>query len=226
MKLYVLSDVDKELKRVLESVMPDYDYYGDNGRTMNAMQQSTQSLQQSWSECATKLSAIARQFSAATGGASVSAIQEIQNSIQDRFSGLSNVFPDTSRSKLTNEKKAEIRRLVDVGASLQGIEALHFAAAKYKTEDLFDLLIDEYGMDVNSPDEKRERRPLHVAATSTKNVDGLRILLAKGANKNLTNIEGETALQEMNDAEFSGYSAFAGGTWQDTAEIRRLLNEN
>jgi hypothetical protein len=42
----------------------------------------------------------------------------------------------------------------------------------------------------------------------------------------LENIEGETALQEMNDAEFSGYSAFAGGTWQDTAEIRRLLNEN
>ena len=49
-KLYVLSDVDKELKRVLESVMPDYDYYGYNGRTMNAMQQSTQSLQQSWSD--------------------------------------------------------------------------------------------------------------------------------------------------------------------------------
>ena len=64
---------------------------------------------------------------------------------------------------------------------------------------------------------------MHVAATSTKSVDGLRILLAKGANKNLTNIEGETPLQEMNDAEFSGYSAFAGGTWQDTAEIRRLL---
>ena len=34
-KKYVPSDVDKELMQVIESLKPDFDWYGDNGRTIN-----------------------------------------------------------------------------------------------------------------------------------------------------------------------------------------------
>jgi len=102
-------------------------------------------------------------------------------------------------SKLTGEKKAEIQQLVDQGADLRGINALHLAASMYKTNDLFDLLIDTHEMNMEQFDDIG-RRPLHVAACCS-NIDAVRILLAKGAEKNGKNAEGQTALEEMNGSQ-------------------------
>ena len=195
-KRHVWSEEDKELERVLKSVMPDYDYYGDGGRTMNAMQQSTTSLQQSVSDLASFISAIAP---TARSSPSVQRLQEVSDRLGDSF-------PDTNRSRLTDEKKRDIRRLVDSGASLSGIEALNMAAQNYKNDDLFDLLIDKYGMDVNATEDKHGRRPLHFAATSGKNVAAVRILLSKGADKKIQDNDGQTALEEMNNMERNGMS--------------------
>jgi hypothetical protein len=97
-------------------------------------------------------------------------------------------------SKLTSEVKSKIRILVDDGANLNGIDALHHAAAWYREQDLFDLLVDEYGMSMEKFDDNG-RRPIHIAA-GCGNTDAVRILLAKGADKNGRNVEGQTALQE------------------------------
>jgi hypothetical protein len=98
-------------------------------------------------------------------------------------------------SKLTTDVKSKIRTLVvDDGANLNGIDALHHAAAWYREQDLFDLLVDEYGMSMESFDDNG-RRPIHIAA-GCGNTDAIRILLAKGADKNGRNVEGQTALQE------------------------------
>jgi len=213
-KRHVWTQEDKELERVLKSVMPDYDYYEDGGRTMNAMQQSTTSLQQSVSDLASFISAIAP-----TAGSSPS-VQRLREA-SDR---LGDIFPDTNSSRLTDEKKRDIRRLVEAGASLSGIEALNMAAQNYKNNDLFDLLIDEYGMDINATEDKYGRRPLHFAATSGKNVAAVRILLSKGADKTIQDHDGQTALEEMNNMEQNGMSMFCQNrNYQDTIAIRRLL---
>lgn len=97
-------------------------------------------------------------------------------------------------SKLTSEVKSKIRTLVDDGANLNGIDALHHAAAWYREKDLFDHLVDEYGMSMEHFDDNGQR-PIHIAA-GCGNTDAVRILLAKGADKNGRNVEGQTALQE------------------------------
>ena len=142
-------------------------------------------------------------------------LREKMNDLSNKIEALSNLFPD-GRSKLTDEKKMEIKRLVDAGASLSGITALHLAAAMYKEGDLFHLLIDEYSMDVEAYDDVG-RKPIHVAACM-KNLNAVRVLIAKGADKKSKNKEGDTALEEMNKDEML---RFAGG--EDAVQIRRLL---
>lgn len=106
-------------------------------------------------------------------------------------------FPDPNRSKLTDEKKAEIQRLVDAGASLARVDALHIAASHYKQQDLFDLLIDAYGVGIEDPDHTSlSSPPLHVAAC-VGNCEAVEILLAKGADKKSRNGKGRTASQEV-----------------------------
>jgi ribosomal protein L12E/L44/L45/RPP1/RPP2 len=102
-------------------------------------------------------------------------------------------------SKLTSEKKMEIQRLVDGGADLNGISALHHVSTNYKDRDLFDLLIDDYGMSVEQFDHIG-RRPIHIAACFT-NVEAVRLLLEKGADRDGKNKEGQTALQELNESQ-------------------------
>ena len=106
-------------------------------------------------------------------------------------------IPDPKRSKLTEEKRAEIKRLIDAGASLSRVDALHISSSFYKQSDLFDLLIDEYGLGVEDPDHTSlSSPPLHVAAC-TGNCQAIEILLAKGAVRKSRNSKGRTALQEV-----------------------------
>jgi len=120
---------------------------------------------------------------------------------QDYYGGASSslfgAVVDPNRSKLSDEKRAEIKRLVDAGASLSNVDALHLAASYYKQRDLFDLLIDEYGLGVEDPDhDSLMSRPLHVSAC-LGNCEAIEILLAKGADKKSRNQKGRTALQEV-----------------------------
>ena len=126
---------------------------------------------------------------------------------------------------MTTEKKATIRRLVDEGADLRGIDALHLVSASYKERDLFDLLIDEYGMSVEAFD-KIGRRPIHVAACC-KNPDAVRILISKGADKNALNKEGQTALEDAGQEQRSAndFARIFGGSSHDAAlnQVRNIL---
>jgi ankyrin repeat protein len=126
---------------------------------------------------------------------------ELTDVIKSLFpDSLPNIFVNTydpNRSKLSDEKKAEIKRLVDAGASLSNIDALHLAASHYKEPDLFDLLIDEYGLGIEDSDhDSLLSKPLHVAACMG-NCEAIVILLAKGADKKSRNSKGRTPLQEV-----------------------------
>ena len=121
----------------------------------------------------------------------------IERETSGLLSSLNDIFPDPNRSKLSEEKKAEIRGLVDAGASLSNIDALHLAASHYKQPDLFDLLIDEYGLGIEDSDHHDlKSKPLHVAACCG-NCEAIEILLAKGADKKSTNSKGRNPLQEV-----------------------------
>ena len=91
-------------------------------------------------------------------------------------------------------------RLVNAGANLNGIHALHYVASFYEESDLFDLPIDDYGIGVDQCDEDDGRRPIHVAAC-TKNANAVRILISKGADMNCKNYDGQAPLLEMNEVE-------------------------
>mmetsp|Transcript_20037 Transcript_20037/g.43434 ORF Transcript_20037/g.43434 Transcript_20037/m.43434 type:complete len:480 (+) Transcript_20037:133-1572(+) len=210
-KEYAASAGDKELKQLLHGLKPDYDYYGDGGHYNSQLRAQMDSLQQSLASVADKL----------LGGAPFAPLQKIQDSLNQ----MTDLLPTNETSKLTNEKKIDVKRLVDAGASLNGINALHLAAANYKKEDLFDLLIDEYGMSVEAFD-SIGRKPIHVAAV-TENADAVRILIAKGADKTGLNEEGQTALQELNESQrnLGGFASMLGNASgdQDLYKIRRLL---
>ncbi len=126
-------------------------------------------------------------------------LESIINETNDLMSQANTLFdiPDPNRSKLSDEKRAEIKRLVDAGASLSNIDALHLAASHYKQRDLFDLLIDEYGLGIEDPDhDSLLSKPLHVAGC-LGNCEAIDILLAKGADKKSRNSKGRTPLQEV-----------------------------
>eukprot|EP00978_Attheya_sp_CCMP212_P025231 scaffold80837_cov36-Attheya_sp.AAC.1 len=92
-----------------------------------------------------------------------------------------------------------MKNLVEAGASLQGINALHMAAANYKSSDLFDHLIGEYGMNVETFD-RNGHFPIHVAAVFG-NAQAIRVLLAPEANKKAKSKDGLTAKQELEKYE-------------------------
>ena len=186
---HVDSDKDEEMKHLLESLKPNESdpftaQLGDLRRQLELLQHM-QDIQQRVSE-------------ATRSGSDTTITSEAQN-----INALVSRWSDDSggRSKLTSEKKSEIRRLVDAGANLNGIHALHVAASCYKESDLFNLLVDEYGMSVEQFD-CIGRRPLHVAACCT-NADAVRILISKGADKNGRNEEGQTTLQEVDQMQRS-----------------------
>ena len=213
-KIYAASAGDEELKQLIETLKPEHDYYGDGGQLNSQMRAQMESLQQSLASMADSVSSLA-------GGSSNATFLKLNNKLNQ----LTNLFPTNEASKLTNEKKVEIKRLVDAGGSLNKIDALHIAASMYKKEDLFDLLIDEYGMSIEGFD-KIGRRPIHVAAV-TQNDDAVRILIAKGADKSGRNEEGQTALQELNESQrqLSGLASIFGNPrgGQDLHKVRRLL---
>ena len=123
---------DKELKKVLESLEPDPS--NPYASQMQGLHQQVEGIQQS-------LNSLQETLNGLTGTHSNSLTSRFGQSFNDLLQQL----PDQNEgSKLTDEKKSTIKRLVDEGASLQGIDALHLAAASYKERDLFDLLIDEY----------------------------------------------------------------------------------
>jgi hypothetical protein len=173
---------DYELEDLLRSVMPD-DVYNDGGQ----IEQARGEILQKRDRLLSMLRAI--------GGDS----PEIASLVTDVTSVL-NTIPDPNRPKLTEEKKREIKRLVDSGASLRRIDALHKAASKYKQKDLFDLLIDEYGIGIEDHDHQDPSSPpLHVAAL-LGNCEAVEILLSKGANKKSKNSKGRTIQQEIKTA--------------------------
>jgi hypothetical protein len=62
--------------------------------------------------------------------------------------------------------EASMKKVVDQGASLDGINALHMAAAIYESRDLSEYLIGEHHMSVDKVDESGNL-PLHVAGAYT-----------------------------------------------------------
>ena len=212
-KKHVNSEVEKELEELLKGLMPELDPYASQNE---ALSEAVGGIEQSLRELSDLVSSVT--------GAQLPSLQRMQ----DQTARMSEGYGAAQRSNLTEEKKLNIKRLVDSGASLHDMDALHVAAAHYKNEDLFELLIDEYGLNVESFD-SIGRRPIHVAACF-QNADAVRILIAKGADKNGTNTEGKTALQDMN-AEERGMGDFgrmmmglSRGCGRDTTQVRRLLS--
>ena len=189
---------DELLKDLIKSLFPDDDYYCDGGETVaNLNREMSEMLQRRVQNMRESLAASVR------GNPE---IESIVNDVMERelndvlSSNLLEEIPDPNRSKLSSEKRAEIKRLVDAGASLSRVDALHLAASYYKQHDLFDLLIDEYGLGIEDPDnDPLLSSPLMVAAFCG-NCEAVEILLAKGADKKYTNSEGRTALQEVKHA--------------------------
>ena len=132
-------------------------------------------------------------------------------------------------NSLSNSAKSEMKRLVEAGASLDGINALHMAAANYKSSDLFHHLVNEFGMKVNAFDEKGSL-PIHVAAC-TSNIEAVRALLELGANKKAKNKDGLSALQLLEKQEESfadfrnvfGLSASTFGSMNPSSQQIKLL---
>jgi hypothetical protein len=188
---------DELLKDLIKSLFPDDDYYCDGGETVANLNREMSEMQRRVQNMRESLAASVR------GNPE---IESIVNDVMERelndvlSSNLLEEIPDPNRSKLSSEKRAEIKRLVDAGASLSRVDALHLAASYYKQHDLFDLLIDEYGLGIEDPDnDPLLSSPLMVAAFCG-NCEAVEILLAKGADKKYTNSEGRTALQEVKHA--------------------------
>ncbi len=186
---------DRELKDLIESLFPDDDYYRDGGETVASLNDSVQKLQRELQSMRETMAALP---SVRNNPEIASIVNDVVGrQVNDLLSNLPEEIPDPNRSKLSNEKRAEIRRLVDAGASLNRIDALHLAASYYKQRDLFDLLIDEYGLGIEDPDHTSVLSPPLSVAACLGNCEAIEILLAKGANKNSRNSQGRTALQEL-----------------------------
>lgn len=182
-KKHVNSKKDEELKELLKSLMPDpmSDPYAAE---MSQLSQQVREIKQMFS-----------------GITAILGNNRSSSNLNQRFERLNEIISQAPNggSKLTDEKKADMKRLLDEGADLRGINALHLASSAYKENDLFDLLVDEYGLGVDDFDDIG-RRPIHVAAVCD-NADALRILLEKGADKKGKSREGKTALEEVNVAQ-------------------------
>jgi hypothetical protein len=200
---HVDSSVDKELRQLLQSLKP-IQLNPTEAALMRQVMRNIDMIEETISD-------YQEQIDISLEAIAVSETPDALISLKNKL--LSNLataetLRDSSRkilydngfgSKLTSEKKMEIQRLVDGGADLNGISALHHVSTNYKDRDLFDLLIDDYGMSVEQFDHIG-RRPIHIAACFT-NVEAVRILLEKGAERDGKNKEGQTALQELNESQ-------------------------
>ena len=201
---HVDSSVDKELRQLLQSLKP-IQLNPTEAALMRQVMRNIDMIEETISD-------YQEQINISLEAIAVSETPDALISLKNKL--LSNLataetLRDSSRkilydngfgSKLTSEKKMEIQRLVDGGADLNGISALHHVSTNYKDRDLFDLLIDDYGMSVEQFDHIG-RRPIHIAACFT-NVEAVRILLGeKGADRDGKNKEGQTALQELNESQ-------------------------
>jgi hypothetical protein len=142
------------------------------------------------------------------------------------------LFPRTACA-MTPQVRQEMKGLVESGANLQAINALHMAAANYKSPDLFEFLLDDCGMSLTQLDHLGQQ-PLHVAA-GCSNLAAVRVLLARGADKKAKNRDGETAKQmvkkiERSMADFErvmGVSMMGRGVGtggNESSQINRLLS--
>jgi hypothetical protein len=191
---HVCTAEDEELKELLTSLKPDPPC--PFGGIMDAVRD----LRDSMGEAKREVQRIIQERLGPPSGSSTIGA-EITNKAFSEIEESMGHLPGRahSGSKLTEEKELRLRRLVDAGASLRGINALHRAAAAYDKRDLFDLLTGTYGMDIEGFDDIG-RRPLHVAAV-TSNADAVRMLLAMGAEKGGKNVEGQTALEELQEQQ-------------------------
>jgi hypothetical protein len=139
---------------------------------------------------------------------------------------------------LTPQVRQEMKGLVESGANLQAINALHMAAANYKSPDLFEFLLDDdggCGMSLTQLDHLGQQ-PLHVAA-GCSNLAAVQVLLARGADKKAKNQDGETAKQMVEKVERSmadfqrvmgvsmmGRSGGVGTGGNESSQIKRLLS--
>jgi len=133
-------------------------------------------------------------------------------------------IPIPAESRLTESIKAEISKLIDEGASLKDINALHMAAAHYKSRDLFDYLIDEHKMEIEAFDGTGSY-PLHVAACLS-NTEAVQILLSKGAQKKAKNKDGKTPRQVLVEQErnMSSFHSMLGiGGTSSNHQLKALL---
>jgi len=224
---HVFSDADNELKELIQSLKPDPpDPFAHLASHTASLRQEMEKLRQTFQATQERVRQVLNPVLGLEGAADV--VNQSFRSPMSRLEEAVASFPEDAAvgSKLTNDKKADIRRLVNSGADLNGIDALHIACGMYCDSDLFDLLLDEYGMNIEQFD-KVGSRPLHIAA-SLGNADAVRILLSKGADKNGKNEEGRTALEDVNYEQRRNPVAelmvgqHSGGR-ADFIEVRRLL---
>lgn len=185
------SEKDSELEDLIKSLFPDAEETMTT--TNNSAQEKMETLRRRMESFRAMAAALPPSMR------DNSEIESILNETNDLMTQANMLFdiPDPNRSKLSDEKRAEIKRLVDAGASLSNVDALHLAASHYKQRDLFDLLIDEYGLGIEDPDhDSLLSKPLHVAGC-LGNCEAIEILLAKGAGKKSRNSKGRTPLQEV-----------------------------
>lgn len=187
---------DNELCDLIRSMLPDEDEYRDGGATIAMLNEQIRRVRDSMQR---QREAIRQSLVASYPNQEIGSIidEVVDRQMSELQAKLPEEIPDPNRSKLTEEGRAEIKRLVDAGASLAKVDALHIAASYYKQRDLFDLLIDEYGLGVDDPDHTSMLSPpLHVAA-SLGNCEAIEILIAKGADKKSKNSKGRNASQEV-----------------------------
>ncbi len=89
-----------------------------------------------------------------------------------------------------------VKKLIDLGASVKNGYPLHIAAI-WRREEVIKLLVEEYGVNVNSVDQKGDTPLICSVLYYDKSQISLPIvqyLIQKGSNKNATNSKGQTAL--------------------------------
>jgi hypothetical protein len=146
------------------------------------------------------------------------------------FSASASILGLPTSPPLPPQIKEKMRRLVDQGASLRGVNTLRTVAANYKQRDLLDFLLDDLNMAVDQFDEN-DHFVLHVAV-SCSNVFGVKVLLEHGTDPKSQNRDGDAPLQVLQTIQESmanfqrvmGKDVPFGQGAQDTSQIKRLLS--
>ncbi|MDR1345761.1 MAG: ankyrin repeat domain-containing protein [Bacteroidales bacterium] len=100
---------------------------------------------------------------------------------------------------------AEMRRLLDAGADPNGIDRLGGKPLHYaSTPETVDLLCSR-GANINGLDRKGNSTPLRIAVSSKcPNLELIKQLLRKGANKNIEDVTGTTPIIAVQTAMEGG----------------------